>query len=1136
MYFKRLEMFGFKSFADKTVLEFQPGISTVVGPNGCGKSNVFDAIRWVLGEQSAKDMRGEGMMDVIFSGTDKRSPLGFAEVSVTFSNESRMLPIDFDEVVVSRRLFRSGESEYLLNKSNCRLKDIIELFLGTGIGSESYSLIQQGKVDLVVSAKPDDRRQIFDEAAGITKYKAKKKEALSKLKETEDNLLRINDIVVEVKRQIATIERQAKKAQKYKEEFEQLKSFELIMAQYHLSKFNGELAGFSEEAARLQEREAQLGAQLQEFNNRLEHETVLIEELEEEIKVLREKHMRVENDIDINTRQIAFNEERLENIDATQSQLESDKSAALERCKAHQIKIEEIKAAIVLFNETLTAAKTRLQQKKDELSILVHSIEEATTSIKTYEQEQFALNAQEVRIKNQLTELLKRRMELLARRSRLEHENNKVASEKTQITQKNEAIMSAIANVNTETQAAWAELSAQRQILETAHMQLAEQENTIDELEKTKLFLASQKEFVAKMQDQYQDSPDPVVEGKFISVARPSDKQTGIIGKIKSIIEIPATETTPVMYEVVYETKFVELDLAHTDERITTIDGQLAQALDQRDVISNQLQAQQQTVDTILKNIQELEKKLSVLDSQKTDIEFETGKIVGEIDLITSEFSQVASDLASVEVQEAEASNTLSGIGGQIKRCQEDVRVKQSAIAGKHKEREEFNVTIAQLETELQAAAEKQRSLEENCAVYTQSLDRDLADVSRFDQQFGELNAKKASISEDISRITTLIEQLRASSKEVGVQLEAQTAQKSEMTLRLSSLRQQSRAIEDEVIAIKTERHNQDMRQQEIMFNQRSLKERMLQTYRIDMDNLNPIVVPAPETLAITAEGEQVATEALESQQALEQASVEAAIEQPQPVVEVINAVPEIPAEVNYEELAIEIEKLKKRCEAYGAVNLVAIEEFEELKTRFEFLTKQQSDLLTAREALMSTIQKINRTTRQMFTDTFTKVNEEFKVFFKMLFGGGEAELILLDPENALECGIDIVARPPGKKPQHISLLSGGEKTLTAIALIFGVFKVNPSPFCVLDEIDAALDESNVGRFNQLLKSMAKIAQFIVITHNKKTMESSDVMYGVTQPERGISRIVSVKFNNNGHETPQQTAVPKEEVPQTASA
>lgn len=1089
MYFKRLEVFGFKSFADKTVLDFQPGITSIVGPNGCGKSNVFDAIRWVLGEQSAKDLRGSAMGDVIFNGTDKRPALGFAEVSVVFSNESKILPIEHDEVTVTRRLFRSGESEYLINKNTSRLKDIVDLFLGTGVGAEAYSLIQQGKVDLVVSAKPDDRRQIFDEAAGITKYKSKKKEALGKLKDTEDNLVRINDIVVEVKRQIATIERQAKKAQRYKEEFEQLKSFELIMAQHHLDKFNADLAEIAQECGQMQSKEKELTDQLEEFNNRLEHESGLIEELDEQINGLKENQIRLENDIDVNTRQIGFNEERLNTLEATCTQLEQDKLTTLERCKTTQTKIEEIKSSLSGLNESLLAAQQKLQQKRDELGVLVHYIEEAQQSIKHYSQEQFSLNAQEVRAKNQLTEHMKRNMELLARRQRLEQENHKVNTEKTLAGQKYEAISAAIAAAIVEVQSAGEALNEQRRGLEQTQSDLSAQESAINDLEKTKVFLVSQKEFITKMQAQYQGSPDPVVEGTFISTVRPSEKQTGIIGKIKSIREIPPTDAMGTAYEIIYETKYIELDLAHMDERIATVDGQLTDAAAQKAQLQETIQSQQQAVEAALKQVQDLEKKMSVLESQKNDIELETGKITGELDLLTTEFSQVESGLAALKVQEVQLNETLSGIAGQVRRCQEDIKAKQDVIAQKNKEREEMGLGLVQLEAEVQSVADKQKNFEDSLSVYTQNLDRDLSDVSRFEQQVRESQAKKAAIHDDTALLTAKIEQLKVSGQALAAQINELGGRKAEMARRLGSLRQQTRGMEEEIIDLKTRRHNQDMRQQEILFGQRSLKERLAQAYKIDLDNL-----PAPQPQAQPAAAAQT-TETAET-------SETAQPPQEQPAV-------------NFDELGLEIERLKKRCEAYGAVNLVAIEEFDELKQRFEFLTQQQADLLTARESLMQTIQKINRTTRQMFADTFTKVNEEFQIYFRMLFGGGEAQLILLDPENALESGIDIVARPPGKKPQHISLLSGGEKTLTAIALIFGVFKVNPSPFCVLDEIDAALDESNVGRFATLLKEFAKIAQFIVITHNKKTMESADIMYGVTMPERGVSRIMSVRFNES---------------------
>jgi chromosome segregation protein len=1071
MYFRRLEIFGFKSFAQKTVMEFQPGISAIVGPNGCGKSNVFDAIRWVLGEQSVKELRGSSMEDVIFNGTDQKAPLGFAEVSLTFSNESRVLPIDHDEVIVTRRLFRSGESEYLINKNTSRLKDIVELFLGTGVGAEAYSLIQQGKVDLVVSAKPDDRRQIFDEAAGITKYKSKKKEALSKLKDTEDNLLRINDIVVEVKRQIATIERQAKKAQRYKEEFEILKDYELRLARDQMARFNEEGEGLAGAVRALQAQELDLTKQLEDLNNRIDNETLQLEEIEERINGFKAQEIHLENEAAMNASQISFNEERRQNMDEACQRLAADKAAALSRCGTHQVKIEEINESLLRLTENLAGLQANLQQKNVDLSVLMHSIEQAKVSIEQVEKEIFGLNGQQVRFKNQLTENMKRTMESLARKARLEHENSKINDEKVQVYRRGEAINSDLSQVQSQLQEFWADCNTRRQALEELKGRFAVQEAVIDDLEKNHVFLLSQKEFIQKMQVQYQDIPDPVVEGRFIATVRPSDKQTGIIGKIKAVTVIAATSQSPELYEITYETKYVELDLQYLDDRIAAINEKLAQATGERTRLNQQIQEQSSLVEQVLKNIQEQEKKFSVLEAQKNDIELVSGKLVGELDVITSEFAEAEASLGALKVQEADLTSALQGIGGQIKRCQDDIKFKHESIAAKDQERQELNITVAQLETELSSLSERRKGFDDNLALHVQNLDRDLTDINRFESENSELEAKKIKISEDIVLLQQATEELQRKKGSLSAVLNEESAKKEEMSRRLNALRNGIRGIEDEIIRIKTETHNQQMRQQELQFNQRAIKDRLQQAYKIDWDQI-----------------------------------------QNEPAAEVIQGA-EPNAELNIEELTLEIEKLKKRCESYGAVNLVAIEEFEELKGRHEFLTKQQSDLLTAREQLLSTIQKINRTTRQMFTDTFVKVNEEFKIYFRMLFGGGEAQLVLLDPDNALECGIDIVARPPGKKLQNISLLSGGEKTLTAIALIFGVFKVNPSPFCVLDEIDAALDESNVDRFAKLLKEFAKIAQFIVITHNKNTMNAADIMYGVTMQERGVSRIVSVKFN-----------------------
>jgi chromosome segregation protein len=1143
MYFRRLEIFGFKSFAQKTCLEFQPGISAIVGPNGCGKSNVFDAIRWVLGEQSVKELRGSSMEDVIFNGTDQRAPLGFAEVNLTFSNESRILPIDHDEVIITRRLFRSGESEYLINKNVSRLKDVVELFLGTGVGAEAYSLIQQGKVDLVVSAKPDDRRQIFDEAAGITKYKSKKKEALSKLEDTQDNLLRINDIVVEVKRQIGSIERQAKKAQRYKEEFEVLKNYELTFARHQMTGFDQESTSLATAVGALQARELELTKQLEELNGRIDNESAQLEEIEERINEFKSQDIHLENEAAMNTRQISFNEERRQNMDETCQRLQADKAAALDRCAVHQAKITEVKESLSRLADNLSGLQAGLQQKKNDLSVLKHGIELAKDSVTQVEKEIFGLNGQQVRLKNQLTENMKHTMESLARKARLEQENSKVHDEKVQVFQRCESINSALSLVQSQLQGLSTDSNTRRQELETLKNGFTVQEVLINDLEKNHVFLLSQKEFIQKMQVQYQDIPDAVVEGRFIAFVRPSDKQTGIIGKIKEVRVIAATESSPELYEITYETKYVELDLQYLDDRIAIINEKLAQANAQKTQLEGQIQGQSTVVEEVLKNIQEQEKKLSVLESQKNDIELFSGKLVGELDVISSEFAEVASALASLKVQEGELSANLQGIGGQITRCQEDIRSKTQTIADKAQEMQDLNISVAQLESELSSLSDKRLGFEDNLALHTQNLDRDLTDINRFESQTSELEAKKIKFGEDIILLQQANEELQRKKEALSVALHEESAKKEEMSRRFNSLRNGVRGIEDEIIRMKTDMHNQQMRQQEVQFNQRAIKERLLQAYKIDWDQIqnastqpqrqpgdialavSPSTLPSELGLDVKAtEGTEPNAEQLESvslsplptEESLEGESIPGKTPIATPV-----------PQLSIEEMTLEIERLKKRCESYGAVNLVAIEEFEELKGRYEFLTKQQSDLLTAREQLMSTIQKINRTTRQMFSDTFVKVNEEFKVYFRMLFGGGEAQLVLLDPENPLECGIDIVARPPGKKLQNISLLSGGEKTLTAIALIFGVFKVNPSPFCVLDEIDAALDESNVGRFALLLKEFAQVAQFIVITHNKNTMTAADIMYGVTMQERGVSRVVSVKFNEYKAKTV-QTPVPVE--------
>ncbi len=1081
MYFKRLEMFGFKSFADKTILNFEPGITAVVGPNGCGKSNIFDAVRWVLGEQSVKELRGSAMEDVIFNGTDSKQGLGFAEVHLVFSNESKILPIEYNEVTVTRRLFRSGESEYLLNKTVVRLKDILELFMGTGVGAEAYSLVQQGKVDLVVSARPEDRRIILDEASGITKYKSRKREALNKLKETENNLIRINDIILEVKRQIGSIERQASKARRYKEEFEKLKTLETQLARQRLLAFvdkKNEMIRFLQE---LKDRQIKLKEELDELNNIVTYESSLLSELEQKMDESNTEEMKLASTLEINARQIEFNEERLENLALNETRLNQQKTTIIERCRQQQEKIQELNQGLTALNTMMERNLSLIEQKKQELGQIVQAIELDKTSIKTDEEKILTLTSHQVRLKNELSENMKDFQGALAKKRRLELENVKVAGEKEEIDGKLRDICAEITITTKKNEELKREKEAKSGALSELNLELKNIDQELVESEKKKVIFLSQKAFTEELRVQYQDIPDPIVNGRLITSVPPLENQSGIIGKVKefhpfdlekypSLKESATFGPESKLYEIICEAKFIELDPQQFVSKIEVLDQKIQDLNVSRGSLCQKISEAEQGLELISKAFQIEEKNISIFEAQKNDILENSSKLLGELEIVNVELEEVQKSLAIFKVEEDELISQLNNINQETQLSQTNIKDRQISINRKSQQKEEVAVAIAQSEIELQSVKDKEQSLQDNLRLFTESLEDGWEEIKRIDEENSQYALKRQKIEDEIAALKDQIERDQEQQKSLKDTLRAFENQRNDVTQRLNSIRGNMIVTEGELAEIKNQEHQQQMKEQELLFSEREIKDRLAQVYKLNLDEL--LVSPEPSQEPVADAGE-----------------------------------------FNSEEnLLIEIERLKKRCESFGSVNLVAIEEFEELRQRFEFLTKQQSDLLTSKESIHQTISKINRTTRQMFMDTFMKVSEEFRIYFRALFGGGEAQLVLLDPENVLESGIEIIARPPGKKLQNIGLLSGGEKTLTAIALIFGVFKVRPSPFCVLDEIDAALDESNVGRFAQLLKEFAKIAQFIVITHNKKTIAYSDIMYGITMQETGVSKIVSVKF------------------------
>ncbi|MCA9409110.1 MAG: AAA family ATPase [Candidatus Omnitrophica bacterium] len=1091
MYFKKLEIFGFKSFAEKTALNFEPGITAIVGPNGCGKSNIFDAIRWVLGEQSVKELRGSSMEDVIFNGTDKKSSLGFAEVSLTFSNESRKLNIEYDEVTVTRRLFRSGESEYLLNKSVVRLKDIQELLMGTGIGAEAYSLVQQGKVDLVVSAKPEDRRMILDEASGITKYKAKKREALNKLRDTDNNLLRVNDIVIEVKRQIGSTERQANKARKYKEEFEKLKVLEIQLAVNQIQKFVDQKEAILNEIQELKSKEIEFSDELEELTNGLNYETSRLAEVEQKINELRSEEIKLESQIDLNNRQIGFNHERIENALSSSQKLQEQKRQLISRCNSHQEKIQELKQSLSSFDEKERQQQEILTKKRQELNVVEKAMEKALGKIREHEENTLSLTSNQVAIRNALTEVMKEMQGADARQRRLEIEKEKILKEQLQISQRMQNIEYQIISIKGSIASFENRKDDETFILTTAENRISKLERLIQNLEKKNLFLTSQKDFIEKMRTQYQDMPDPSVEGRFYTYSTPEAHHTGIIGKVKAVNEVDpnvvfraeATNMTSQrqpLYEIICETKFIELDPQQISKKMDVISEDLITLNSKKDQLFEKFEDQQETIKKIDEEIFAREKKNSVLMAQKNDTQEEIRKLDEELSLVNTELKDVEQLLSSSKVNEEQLNEQLDSINQDIGWFQIDIKDKQEWISVQSKEKERKSIAIAQLETELASLEDKKKGLEDNLKMFDETMENWKGEIKNIDEELSKNESQVEQFKDAIEDLEEKIIEVKEN-KEVLFNIIADSQeQKDDITQRMNSVRSGISSLEDQVEDVRHALHDQQMKEQAFVFNEKGVRDRLLQTYKIDLEQL--------------------------SDEQKEQSK--------------------LPENFDLDESHLELDRLRKRCESFGNVNLVAIDEYEEMKERFEFLTKQQVDLIEAKSQLMNTITKINKSTKQMFLDTFTKVGEEFRIYFRMLFGGGEAQLVLLDPENVLESGIEIIARPPGKKLQNISLLSGGEKTLTAIALIFGVFKVNPSPFCVLDEIDAALDESNVGRFSYLLQDFAKIAQFIVITHNKKTIASSNVMYGITMPETGVSRIVSVKLSKDEKKVTEEVHIP----------
>ncbi len=1184
MRLKSLEIFGFKSFFDKTVLTFQPGMTSIVGPNGCGKSNLLDAILWVLGEQSPKNLRGERMEDVIFNGTELRKPLGLAEVSLTFGDISNELPppyTPYAEITISRRLYRSGESEYYINKTPSRLKDIRDLLIDTGAGARAHTIIEQGKVDQIISASPLQRREIIEEAAGIAKYRLRKAEALRKLDATEQNLTRVRDIIGEVKRQINSLDRQARKAEKYKKMKEELRFLELQVAHTEWHEWKQKLETLTREEARLQEEESRQGTDLDTLGLQQSEIQLSLTQKEEELSRINKQLTEVEGHIQRLEGRIellhAQRQEWLETQSRTDQEIketrqtESTLAAEYEQLEQQKTRQEQIlpeenaklarrQEEADRINAKLNAKISELEREKTHLFDLVSRMTEARNNLAHIKTRKEELTRKKVRGSLEQEEVLHKmnQSELT-----LQQLNHRIEESKQQLTEKQAAHVLATSKLNeieTELKTKAERLARAKEELAATSAQSTSREDFYRGLlgedegtENVLLQLDGLQGMIADLIEvppRYEKAIEAVLESRLrgIVVEGSAEIKKGIgylrqteIGRGTFFPRIPRStmtkETSPITGEGI---------IGRATELITTRKGYdgIAEALLGAVVLVTDLDAALQIWESgqrpeilvtlhgdvvdpsgivsggergesgLLTQKRELRSLSEQIDHLKDEIQgLETGIESGQKKKqdTLSAIEILATGIRSLEIQQLHEEKDHSSLLTEINRLQDG----HQTLLFEQEEEAKEEANLLRLEEAEQGAMTDLEQAKSDKETVIRQLQEQLNDIRKSLEEVKEavvqLKMKTASLKE---KQTHLLEKQDRISRE-----------REELTLRWREKEQLFISLQEKLSAGKQEENDITASIQESGL----AREGYLDHIRDKRETHAAVLLHRQE---IERGAEKIRTRIEQTKKELQEKALlkmEAGINQEKieetilinHQVEIANQVT-LPAEdFSFEEARERGTKLRGTLEQMGPVNLGAIEEHQELSARYAFLTTQEEDLTTSMESLREAISKINKTTRGLFVDTFHTLNQKFGEVFESFFGGGKAELIMLDEAHPLESGIELVAQPPGKRPRSITLLSGGEKALTAISLLFAVFLIHPSPFSILDEIDAPLDEENTRRFTKAIHKMSEKTQLIIITHNKLTMETSDVLYGVTMEETGISKLVSVNLRSkprtNGH-------------------
>jgi len=1185
LHLKRLEIQGFKSFADKIVLDFNSGITAVVGPNGSGKSNISDAIRWVLGEQSAKTLRGGKMEDVIFAGTEHRKPMGFAEVTLTFDNSDSMLPVEFSEVSITRRVYRSGESEYMINKTQCRLKDIYEMFLDTGVGKDGYSIIGQGRVDEILSSKSDERRYIFEEASGIMKYKVRKQEAEKKLEMTRQNLLRINDIIMELETQLEPLREQAEVAKKFLSLRESLKELEVNVYIENITRFKEKLEEFEQSYTTIKQNIESENNKLEEITNLNQRNISLLKDMDNRLEQAKQEFYAIDGNLEKCGAEIRLNEEKKSNLISNISRLDGEIAEVEEKIKELSGEEEQKNEKIKYLDERYNDYSLKLEESEKQLKAILDTLDESERyieSLKSSIMEKLDIQSDKrTQINN-----VKNHIEIIKKRqASIDDEQNKLILEKDRENMKKEDLSENISKVNELIKNIKEQLDALYEKRKDLGLKLEEekkrQNNVRSEIQVKSSRLRMLKDMEKNLEgynrsvkvvlQACQQSPDfgrgihgalaqlitvdkkyetaiemtlggalqnivttteedakraieflkknrlgratflPIsaVKGKYLedSIVNQLKGQEGFIGVASDLISC-SPEYKGIILSFLGKVVVVEnLDTAIKMARrygygfrIVTLEGDILSTTGSMSGGSNTqkesgILGRNREVTELSEAIEKLKSDEEALEKSCSDLSTMLSDVVDEIadnesNLKNNELIKIRDESHLAQVDE-NINRILARIDMLKQEKEQLIRQEKETCEELRKYEDELTLIEKDIEETRNKVAQNQEKSKEQQSI----RDKLHADITDYKISVNSILESKEAVKESLERI-----QNEKNSHAKG--LERRIAEKKRNEQEIKSLEEKNEGLAQQIKKYEEEKAGKTFEIDRITEEKKVREEESADIVNKITEINKNILLLQEEYNRIEVKKARIESE-MESIQNRMWDEYELTYTNALEFKKDIGSIPQAQKKIS---------ELRNSIKELGPVNVAAIEDYIKTKERYEFMSVQRNDMEEAEKKLYKVINEIVAKMKTQFMEQFKLINENFNAVFRELFDGGRAELILLDKENVLESGIEIEVQPPGKKLQNLMLLSGGERAFTAIALLFAILRLNPTPFCVLDEIEAALDDANVYKFARYLKKYSNVTQFAVITHRKGTMEAADTLYGVTMQEHGVSKVVSLKM------------------------